>query len=150
MDDILMIYAKPDWWDHERFLADFVRSECYWPPLKLEDAKDATFLETTFDLREDGRLRFWLKNDNAHERKIWRYQHYRSHAPFAQKKALVIATLRKVHTMASDHRRLFVSAMDKLREFIDLQYPITLLRDICRLLAFTTGESLWLGVRSRI
>ena len=106
-----MIYAKPDWWDHARLLRDFVRSECYWPPLTLEDAKEATFLETTFELTRDGRLAYWLKNDNTDGRKIWRYQHYRSHAPFAQKKALVIASLRKVHKMASDKRRLYESAI---------------------------------------
>ena len=27
MDDILMRYAKPRWWDHERFLHDFTRSD---------------------------------------------------------------------------------------------------------------------------
>ena len=47
MDDILMVYRKAVWWDHERFLLDFERSECYHPPLALEDAKDDTFLETT-------------------------------------------------------------------------------------------------------
>ena len=150
MDDILMIYAKIPNWDHEAFISDFVRSECYWPPLKLEDAKEATFLETTFEMRADGELSYWLKNDNAKERKIWRYQHWRSHAPFAQKKALVTASLRKVHKMASDRRRRYVSAMDKLREFVALSYPTNLLRSVCNLLAYTTGDSTWVGVRNSI
>ena len=56
MDDILMLYRKSPNWDYERFLADFARSECYHPPLELEDAKDDTFLETTFRV-EGGRIR---------------------------------------------------------------------------------------------
>ena len=150
MDDILLVYSKASGWDHERFVRDFVRSECYWPPLKLEDAKEATFLETTFDMKEDGSLAYWLKNDNAERRKIWRYQHYRSHAPFAQKKALVTASLRKVHKMASDRRWLYRSAQDKLREFIALSYPLNLLRSVCNLLAYSTGVSTWLAVRRDI
>ena len=150
MDDILMLYAKPRWWDHERFLRDFTRSECYWPPLELEDARQTTFLETTFELAESGELSYWLKNDNTRERKIWRYQHWRSHAPFAQKKALVIACLRKVHKMASDRRRRYTSALDKLREFIALDYPLSLLRSSCNLLGYTTGDSTWVGVRNTI
>ena len=150
MDDILMIYAKPAWWDYEHFVRDFVRSECYWPPLKLEDAKDATFLETTFDLREDGSIKYWLKNDNERQRKIWRYQHWRSHAPFAQKRALVIATLRKVHKMASDDDERYTSAIHKLREFLALSYPPQLLRNACNLLAFSNGARIWLRVRNNI
>ena len=42
MDDILLLYAEAEGWDHDRFLSDFCRSECYWPPLTLEDAKEAT------------------------------------------------------------------------------------------------------------
>ena len=32
MDDILILYVENENWDHERFLADFERSECYHPP----------------------------------------------------------------------------------------------------------------------
>lgn len=150
MDDILLVYSQANGWDHERFARDFIRSECYWPPLTLEDAKEATFLETTFELTRDGRLAYWLKNDNTDGRKIWRYQHYRSHAPFAQKKALVIASLRKVHKMASDKRRLYESAIAKLREFIALSYPLSLLKAVCNLLGFTTGERTWVTIRNDV
>ena len=150
MDDVLLVYAKPVWWDHTQFLEDFTASECYWPPLKLEDARESTFLETTFDIREDGHVTYWLKNDNEKERKIWRYQHWRSHAPLAQKRALVVASFRKVHKMASDRRRRYVSAMAKLREFIALSYPTYLLRSACNLLAFSTGDTTWIGVRNSI
>ena len=150
MDDILMLYAQPAWWDHKAFVRDFTRSEIYWPPLKLEDAKEATFLETTFELGSDGHCEYWLKNDNERERKVWRYQHYRSHAPYGQKRATLVACLRKVHKMASDRRRLYQSAMHKLREFQDLAYPTSMLRAACNLLAASTGERTWLGVRNSI
>jgi hypothetical protein len=87
---------------------------------------------------------------DASELKIWRYQHYRSHAPFGQKKALVIASLRKVHKMASDREQLFHSAIDKLREFVNLSYPLNLLRSACNLLAYTSAERTWLAVRNSI
>ena len=150
MDDILLLYAEAEGWDHDRFLSDFCRSECYWPPLTLEDAKEATFLESTFRIGRNGSLAYWLKNDNAKDLKIWRYQHYRSHAPFAQKKALVIACLRKVHKMASGREQIFDSAIDKLREFVNLSYPLNLLRSACSLLAYTSGVRTWLAVRNSI
>ena len=106
-----------------------------------------------FDLRvNDGaNTPYLVVNDNAKDLKIWRYQHYRSHAPFAQKKALVIACLRKVHKMASDREwQLFDSAIDKLREFVNLSYPLNLLRSACSLLAYTSGVRTWLAVRNSI
>jgi hypothetical protein len=48
MDDILMVYACNGVWDHNGFLDAFTASECYLKPLTLVDAKDDTFLETTF------------------------------------------------------------------------------------------------------
>ena len=42
MDDILLLF-RTEGWDVERFLADFTRSECYMPPLKLEEATAGTF-----------------------------------------------------------------------------------------------------------
>ena len=53
-----MVVAKHGQFDHNRFLLDFQKSDCYWPPLTLEDAKEDTFLETTFRLQENN-LRFW-------------------------------------------------------------------------------------------
>ena len=37
MDDILMVYAKSESWDFKKFTEDFEKSECYWPPLQLEE-----------------------------------------------------------------------------------------------------------------
>lgn len=150
MDDILMVYAKSDKWEHDRFIRDVTKSEIYWPPLKLEDAKEATFLETTFRVNAKGQFDYWLKNDNDTARKVWRYQHWRSHTPFAQKKALVVACMRKVHKMASDQAQRYCSAVNKLREFIALQYPTPLLQSICNLMAYTTNEPIWITIRKSI
>jgi len=60
MDDILMIYSKNPSWDHERFLKDFEKSECYQAPLELEEGKPGTFLETPFELQKNGTFRHWL------------------------------------------------------------------------------------------
>ena len=80
MDDILLVYAKTASWDHERFIKDFEASECYHEPLKLEDGRAGTFLETTFEWTGQS-FRHWLKNDNERgkEPKIWRYKDFRSH-----------------------------------------------------------------------
>ena len=150
MDDVLMVYAKPEWWDHERFISDFRKSECYWKPFSLEDTEGGTFLETRFAISDQGRLWHWLKNDNEEELKVWRYQHYRSHASFAQKRALVVATLRKVGKMASSAQMLRRSAQDKMREFIAHKYPQNLLRSACNLIAATTNDRLWLTIREDI
>ena len=149
MDDILMIYAKAPRWDHERFLQDFDKSECYHPPLKLEDAKDDTFLETTFELKNN-QFRFWLKNDNTRTTKIWRYQHFASASAFTQKRATLVACMRKVQSMASDKRALVESATIKLQEFAKLRYPTSVLRGACTFLAATTGTYEWIQVRQKV
>jgi len=150
MDDILMIYAKPAWWDHEKFMSDFEKSECYHPPLRLEDGGTGTFLETRFELR-DGSFRHWLKNDNEDGRdKIWRYQHFKSHSPYLQKRALLTARLKKVQSMASDSRALYESGVNKVHEFSRLCYPRHMLRAACTYLAASTAERTWLDVRDTL
>ena len=47
MDDLLVFYAENPRWDHQRLLSDLT-SECYFPPLKLADGSEGTFLETSF------------------------------------------------------------------------------------------------------
>jgi len=151
MDDILMCYKRDGQWDHETFLSDFERSDCYHPPLKLEDGKEGTFLETTFKW-ENGRYRYWLKNDNeiGEEPKIWRYKEFRSHAPYAQKRALITMMMRKVHKMASDREALRQSASQKLEEFKRLGYPEGLLKGVCNFMGATTGNGEWITVRNSI
>ena len=151
MDDILMFVRRSEQWDHERFLADFVRSECYHPPLKLEDAKDDTFLETTFEVKGSS-IRHWLKNENARDAptKVWRYQHFASHSSFEQKRATVMACLKKVNRMASDAPALYDSALQKLEEFRRLQYPVPVLRGVCTYMAACTSQYEWIRVRSEV
>ena len=147
MDDIIMVYATPDWWDHERFLNDFTKSEIYCKPLKLTEGDDDTFLETSLKL-EEGAFSYWLKNKNTDETKIWRYQHYDSYSPVAQKKALVKACLRKVNDMASNDRVMMESAKHKLQEFRRLEYPVAVLKQVCNYIATTTGNRRWIHIRN--
>jgi hypothetical protein len=85
MDDIIMVYAKADWWNHEKFLEEFSNSEIYCKPLKLTDGDQDTFLETTLKKTTEG-FEYWLKNQNEESTKIWRYQHYNSYSPMGQKR----------------------------------------------------------------
>ena len=54
------------------FYEDFKRSECYMPPLRLEEANDGTFLETSFEVQH-GRINYRLKNTNTRSKEVWRY-----------------------------------------------------------------------------
>jgi len=148
MDDILLLLRKSPSWDYERFLADFTRSECYHPPLKLEDAKEDTFLETTFQIRGNS-IWHWLKNDNVRGQppKVWRYHHFASYCSFEQKRATLMACLKKVHRMASDRYVLQCSALQKLEEFHRLQYPTAVLRGVCTYMAACTSQYGWIQVR---
>ena len=143
-----MFYRRTNWWDHERFLADFARSACYHPPLALEDAKEDTFLETTFAVNGGG-IRHGLKNDNpmGGPPKVWRYQHWASYCSFEQKRATLSACLKKVHSMASDAEAVFTSAVQKLDEFRQLAYPKSVLRGACTYMAACTACYAWIRVR---
>ena len=149
MDDIILVYAKAAWWDHERFVSDVIRSEIYCKPLKLTDGDANIFLETTLQVTEKG-FEHWLKNQNATSQKVWRYQHFNSYSPMGQKKALVKACLRKVHNMASNDQVRTMSAIHKLQEFIDLEYPKPILKQMCNHVATTTGNGIWLDIRNTI
>ena len=114
----------------------------------LEDGTQNTFLETTFEIRNN-RFRWWLKNDNmaGQNPTKWRYQHWSTHTPYLQKRALLTACLRKVGKMASDSDALYASAIQKLAEFIRLKYPRNVLRACCTYLGASTGEGTWINVR---
>ena len=78
MDDVLLLMRKYGW-DRLRFYDEFKKSECYMPPLRLEEAADGTFLETSFDVSH-GMMRYRLKNVNAGgEKKVWRYHSFDSY-----------------------------------------------------------------------
>ena len=123
MDNILIVLARSTGWDADGFIRDFQESKCYREPLKLEEGKDGTFLETRYTVEGDS-VRYKLKNDNEHENKVWRYQHYLSYAPFLQKRATLTACLKKVHKHASDQGNLYASALSKISEFRELGYPL--------------------------
>ena len=149
MDDILMFVRKSQQWDHSAFLRDFSKSECYHPPLKLEDAKDDTFLETTFRI-EGTKIRHWLKNENPRDgpTKVWRYHHFASYCTFEQKRATLMACLKKVQKMASDETVLHISAVQKLEEFRRLAYPKSVLRGVCSYMAACTQRYEWIKIRT--
>ena len=89
------------------------------PPLSLEDAKEGTFLETTFEITAANTIRRWVKNE-AKTGESWKYAHYKSHSSRTQKRAVLVACLRKIHLMANDVGGLYFSAIKKLKEFENL------------------------------
>ena len=142
MDDILMFST-------DGATAPQQLNECYLPPLKLEDAGNDTFLETSFRITPDNGIAFWLKNENlaGEEPKIWRYAHFHSHTAFTQKRAVLTACLKKVHFMASDNKTLKESAIQKLHEFFRLQYPRKLLWSVCTTMGVHTRNPTWFDIR---
>ena len=121
-----------------------IASECYWPPLELEDGAQNTFLETRFALdARSNQLRMELKNDNEYGKKVWRYQDYQSYGRFQQKKSVIQAAMRKVFDMASDDGMLMKSAQAKLREFAFAGYPAGLRKYVCVAMGHTTRNETW-------
>ena len=146
MDDILMFYAKTNKWNFEKFIQDFEKSDCYWSPLKLEEGDPNTFLESTFSI-ENNAIRFKIKNANESERKVWRYHEYDSYCHYKQKRATLMACLKKVQRLASDNEMLKTSAIAKLQEFKDRGYPRSIRTYVCAVLARDTGNTTWFRVR---
>jgi hypothetical protein len=145
MDDVLLFFQKHGW-DSARFYEDFKRSECYMPPLELEEAADGTFLETSFWV-QGSYIHFRLKNVNeGGAKKVWRYQPYDSYTPYQQKRSTLIATLKKIDAMAGNKSERFESAMHKLKEFADLGYPTKVRQYACHRVGRETGQSIWFGV----
>ena len=149
MDDVLLIYADSPNWDARKFCDDFAQSTCYHPPLNLVDGQENTFLETRFRIEGDT-IHHWLKNDNETHTKVWRYQHFKSHGPYLQKRALLTTCLKKVHKMASSSQLLVSSGLAKVREFLKLEYPVYVVKAACGYMAASTGERAWLDVRDQI
>ena len=150
MDDILVVYAKSEAWDHGRFMSDLKKSVCYQAPLKLEPGAAGTFLETRYEI-VGNQFRYKLKNDNeSGETRVWRYQHFHSYSPFMQKRATLTACLQKVQHMASDPDTLYRSALAKVDEFRRLDYPLSVLRKACSYLGASTGEGKWIAVRNAL
>ena len=70
--------------------------------------------------------------------------------PWAAKRSVLIATLKKVDKMASDSDSLLKSARWKLAEFAKLKYPIPALIRACTLVAVTTRNASWFKVRNAL
>ena len=146
MDDVLLFYSKAPGFDYEKFIRE-LESECYWPPLKLEQPPSGgVFLESQFEVR-NRHIEFRLKNANEEQRRVWRYHHFESYSNSTHKKATLMASLRKVHAYASDQRQIYLSATAKLQEFTDLKYPRNMRREACSVLAHDTGNTIWYRVR---
>ena len=112
MDDVLYVYAKNGSWEHDKLWENLCH-ECYLPPLKLEQGKDGTFLETSFTITNN-QIETWLKNDNKiGESKVTRYANIECYSTFEQKKQVLNNCLRKVHEMANNDMRLRQSAIQK-------------------------------------
>ena len=126
--------------------------ECYHPPLKLEDGKEGTFLETSFYITKENCCKHWLKNENTTvtNPKIWRYAHFWSSTDEATKRKVMHATLKKLHNMASDADTLVASALHKLHEFQLLQYPFHHLYKACNYIATTTRDTTWFRIRQAL
>ena len=82
--------------------------------------------------------------------KTWRYAHFRSYATFEAKKAVLIAVLKRLHKMASDDKALVPSAIQKLHEFTNLEYPAKLIWTACTTLALTTRNPTWFKIRGAV
>ena len=151
MDDLLVFYAENARWDEARFLRD-IGTECYLPPLTLEDGAKGTFLETSFEITAGNEIRHWLKNVNetGASPTVWRYAHFDSHGEFTQKRAVLMACLQKVQKMASDYDALRSSAIQKVAEFAALNYPRKMLWTACTTMGVTTRSTAWFRVREQL
>ena len=150
MDDVLTVVARDGTWSANEWQRDFERSECYWPPLKLEPAEATCFLETRIEMGDDGMFRHRLKNTNEgreEEPKIWRYHRWDSFSPEAMKLGVIVGCLHKVGLMASDAAGFWLSLNCKLREFYVLGYPSGTLRKALERMYARTGYRRWLKAR---
>ena len=150
MDDILLAISRARNFDSARFLTDFMKSECYWEPMHLEDAGSGTFLETVFSINPDRTVRCRLKNVNENDTMVWRYHHYRSQLDYTTKRAILMSTLRKVDAMASDPQQIAISARAKCLEFLRIGYPKGILRYMSAVLERETGHHAWRTVRAQL
>ena len=143
MDDILCFHT-----DKIRGMEEVLQG-IYKKPLKLEDGTPNTFLETTFSL-VDGGYSYWLKNLNVPGQpcQVWRYAHYNSYGTPKSKIGVFKATLQKLWKMASNADVLTSSALQKIYEFQQLQYPPRVIWQVCNYMAVRTRDPTWFRIRS--
>ena len=147
MDDILIFLSKTHKWDHVKFLEDFARSECYWKPLKLENAGVGQFLETSYE-KVGQNVTYRLKNANEVHNNVWRYHHYQSRMDYTTKRSTLLSSLRKTFTMASDNEQCLIGLEAKCKEFLLLGYPVGIIRHMCSRLFYETNAELFQILRS--
>ena len=68
---------------------------------------------------------------------------------YSVKRATLIATLKKLHNMASDNKELLHSATSKLDEFRRLKYPIGIRKYMCSIMARDTANMTWRTIREK-
>ena len=120
----------------------------YMEPLVLTDADGQSFLETSFEITPLNKIRHWLKNNNDINDNQWKYTHFKSHSPFTQKRATLLASLQKIQYHASDKGGLSFSARKKIKEFLLIGYPIGMIRKACNKLAASNNCPAWLSIRN--
>ena len=81
---------------------------------------------------------------------VWRYAHYDSYSSTIEKQRVLWATLQKVEKMCNDSYELYYSGLQKLNEFINLHYPLPLLRRVCSKMAVHTRNATWVKVRESL
>ena len=151
MDDILVFYANCPEFDATKFKNDLAASECYAKPLKLEEAKEGTFLESSFQIKGN-RIIHTIKNDNTEREphKIWRYAHFKSYTPFQQKKAVLGAALKKVEKFSNTHNGTITSGLQKVQEFTRLQYPRKMIWSACTTMGVQSRNTAWFRIRDQL
>ena len=144
MDDVIFFMAKNGENDCDKLMNNFPE-ECYWKPLSLTPA-DQQFSTYTWrqscSRRINNTIVHSMKNNNKRDQeyKVWRYAHYYSATSYKYKRQLVKATLTKLHKLCNDDYLLYHSALDKIQEFILLQYPIPLISTLCSLIHGVMGH----------
>ena len=66
------------------------------------------------------------------------------------KRASLLATLKKLHKMASDDNELLTSALYKLEEFRLLEYPLGIRKYMCAIMARDISNTVWRIVRNKL
>ena len=150
MDDVIFFWKRDASGSGEKLL-NYFKEECYWQPLQLTTSEPHTYLETEL-YTVNNTLVHCMKNTNKRGGpcNIWRYAHFNSATPVKLKEQLVKSTLTKVHNLCNDDYLLYHSGLDKLHEFVRLQYPIPMLTNLCKLLAVRTRNTTWFKIKESI
>ena len=147
MDDLLTIYKDNS---TMRGTLKHMQQSMYKGELRLEAANESLFLETRFEITQDGVLALRLKNSNEDKRiaQVWRYQHWYSATSYTLKRSILLAALKKVHKMANNEEQLRISAQAKIREFDRAGYPFGVIKYMCNIMTTTTGSHVWKNIKT--